>query len=602
MTDSAGGAPLVRADVPYHDWEPECVAPLRPALGDEVTLSVRTAARSGWLIVEHHGELTRHRLEPVEGGLSARVAMHASPLRYVFRLPGGYLGSHGLEPLEPRYDRFFHLLAQPTSPDWAVGAVVYQIFPDRFRRGSSEPPPESGAWDFDGRPIVAKTWGEPPEPRQGGREIYGGDLWGVVDALDELQDLGVEALYLTPIFRADSSHRYDTVDYLQVDPHLGGDEAFEALLAGLHQRGMRLILDGVFNHTGHRHPDFLAALADPEAPQREMFTFGPGGRYAMFGTASTLPKIDYGSPLARERFLEGDQAPVRVWMRRGVDGWRLDVAHQIGEGGTARGNDALLRTIHRVSRDENPEAYVFGELSFDTVPTLRAHTLDGSMHYAGFAHPLMAWLAGRDVHDVATTASAEATWRTLWDHYAALPLNVRHSMLTLLSSHDQPRALWRLRGDVERLKLAYGVLLTFPGVPSIYYGDEIALDQANGYDCFRGDPLCRGTFPWDEAAWDHAMRDHVRTLVRLRRSRPALRRGGLTPLPAPEGVLAYRRRYQGDEVWVFAAPETTYLELPACTDLLSGRAIEGGHELTGLGVFDVRTPGYTEPTPEEGSS
>ncbi|MEJ2356726.1 MAG: glycoside hydrolase family 13 protein [Deinococcales bacterium] len=580
----------------YHDWEPFCVEPLRPELGETVRLAVRTASTEGWLLVEHHGELVRTPLRRVDGGLEARVAVHASPLRYVFRLPSGYLGSHGSEPVLPRFDRFFHLLAEPTVPEWAVGAVVYHIFPDRFRRGSAEPAPASGAWDFDGHPIIAKVWNEPPDPRRGQREIYGGDLWGVIEALDDLQDLGVEALYLTPIFRAESSHRYDTLDYLHVDPALGGEAAFDALLEALHGRGMRLVLDGVFNHAGHRHPDFLKALEDPASPQRDMFTFRPGGGYAAFFDVRTLPKIDYGSPLARERFLEGAHAPVRYWLRRGIDGWRLDVAHQIGEGGTARGNRALLRTIHRTAREENSEAYVFGELSYDTVPTLRAHTLDGSMHYAGFAHPLMTWLCGRDVHGEPVTTSAARTWQALWDHYAALPLSVRQTMLTLLSSHDVPRALWRLRGDTARFKLAYGVLLAFPGSPSIYYGDEIGMSQANAYEDFRGDPMCRATFPWDRSAWDDELLGFVRSMIRLRRDTPALRRGGLAPLPPgrpeagdpayPPQVLAFRRCYQGDEVWVFAAPEPATVRLPAVRDLLADdRPVQGERALHGLALF-----------------
>ena len=586
----------------YHDWEPFCVEPLRPELGGAVQLRVRTRESSGWLVLERHGELVRLPLRGVDGGLEASVGLHASPLRYVFRLPHGYLGSHGLEPVLPRYDRFFHLPAQPTVPEWAVGATVYQIFPDRFRRGSSEPAPASGAWTFDGRPIVARTWGEPPDPRQGQLEIYGGDLWGIVDALDDLQHLGIEVLYLTPIFQADSSHRYDTVDYLRVDPHLGGDAALDALVRGLHGRGMRLVLDGVFNHTGHRHADFRAALADPAAPQREMFTFRPGGDYAAFYDVHTLPKIDYASPLARERFLEGAHAPVRHWLRRGIDGWRLDVAHQIGEGGTARANAALLRTIHRVAREENDEAWVFGELSFDTVPTLRRHTLDGSMHYAGFTHPVMEWLCGSDVYGAPVEVTATDAWHALWDHYAALPLGVRQTMLTLLSSHDVPRALWRLRGDRERLKLAYGVLLTFPGSPSVYYGDEIGLDQANSYDDFRGDPLCRATFPWDRSAWDFELRDHLRLLIGLRRSTAALRRGGLAPLPSadpatggpayPPQVLAYRRRYQEDEVWVFAAPEPATVLLPPGHDLLdAGAAVAGERRVHGLALVRPDVPG-----------
>lgn len=587
------GAPQER--VGYHDWEPFCVEPMRPELGGRVRLRVRTAAPAGWLVLERHGELVRVPLRQVAGGLEARVAVHASPLRYLFRLPQGYLGSHGPEAVLPRYDRFFHLLSRPTVPDWAVGAVVYHIFPDRFRRGSSAPPPASGAWSFDGLPIVAKVWGAPPDPRQGQREIYGGDLWGILEELDELRDLGIEALYLTPVFVAESSHRYDTVDYRHVDPRLGGDAAFEALLEGVHARGMRLVLDGVFNHTGHRHPDFLAALAGPDAPEREMFTFRHGGDYASFHGAATLPKIDYASELARQRFLEGPDAPVRSWLRRGIDGWRLDVAHQIGEGGTARSNARLLRTIHRVAREEREDAWVFGELSFDTVPTLREHTLDGSMHYAGFAHPVMAWLSGRDAYGERVEVSAEAAWQALWDHYAALPLEVRHTMLTLLSSHDVPRALWRLRGDKELLKLAYGLLLAFPGSPSLYYGDEIGMEQDNAYDDERGDPMCRATFPWDRADWDLELRQHLRALIHLRRRTPALRRGGLTPLPSgpagaerpcyPPEVLAFRRSYQRDEVWVFAAPSAARLQLPSCHDLLdSGRPLQGEHTLHGLAL------------------
>jgi len=584
----------------FHDWEPFCVEPLRPELGQTVRLRVRTDAPRGWLIVERHGELARLPLRRVDGGLEASVGVHASPLRYVFRLPHGYRSSHGVESVLPRFDRFYHLPAQPTVPEWAVGTTVYQIFPDRFRRGSADPAPPDGAWAFDGRPIVAKSWGVPPDPRQGQLEIYGGDLWGIVASLDELDDLGIETLYLTPVFQADSSHRYDTVDYLRIDPHLGGDDAFTALLEGLHARGMRLVLDGVFNHTGHRHHDFRVALSDPASPQREMFTFRPNADYAAFNDVRTLPKIDYASPLARERFLEGPHAPVRHWLRRGIDGWRLDVAHQIGESGTARGNASLLRTIHRTAREENEEAWVFGELSFDTVPTLRRHTLDGSMHYAGFAHPVMEWLCGSDVFGSPTPVTAGDAWRALWDHYAALPLGVRQTMLTLLSSHDIPRALWRLRGDRHRLKLAYGVLFTFPGSPSIYYGDEIGLDQANAYHDFRGDPMCRGTFPWDRASWDHDVRDHLRSLIDLRRSLAVLRRGGLAPLPStgpeaggaayPPHVLAYRRRYQDDEVWVFAAPEPATLRLPVCHDLLDGgKPVSGERSVHGLALVRPTT-------------
>jgi alpha-glucosidase len=202
----------------------------------------------------------------------------------------------------------------------------------------------------------------------------------------------VETLYLTPIFQSPSSHRYDTEDYLQVDPHLGGEEALRALYQALEARGMKLVLDGVFNHIGATHPWFQKAL-DPMSPERTMFTFFPDGSYQSFFGVRQMPKLDYASPLTQERFVFGKRAPIRHWMRL-CHGWRLDVAHAIGEGGTSRKKARWLRALARAAKEEREEAFVFGELSYDTVPTLRAHTLDGAMHYAGFAHPVMAWLSG----------------------------------------------------------------------------------------------------------------------------------------------------------------------------------------------------------------
>ena len=544
-----------------------------PELGEEVELFLETEAREGVLLYERDGELQKKPMAPWERGLKARVPVHASPFRYCFRLPQGYLGSHGLERTLPRYDRFFHLLAKPLPPEWALGAVFYQIFPDRFRQGRPELAPKEGAWLYGGRPIRKKAWHEPPG-EDGAREFYGGDLFGVLEALPYLEALGVEALYLTPIFQSPSSHRYDTEDYHRVDPHLGGEEALRALYEALEARGMKLILDGVFNHVGATHPWFQKALKDPSSPERGMFTFYPDGSYASFWGVKHMPKLDYASALTQERFVFGKEAPVRYWMRL-AHGWRLDVAHSIGEGGTNRKNARWLRALARAAKEEREDALVFGELSYDTVPTLRAHTLDGAMHYAGFAHPVMEWLSGRDLHGNPVALEAEELWRALFDHYAALPLQLRHAMYTLLSSHDIPRALWRLRGDKERFKTAYALLFAFPGSPAVYYGDEVGLSQPNPYEVWRGDPYCRAPFPWDEALWDKDLLAFLRRLILLKKTHPALRLGGLLPLKAPPGVLAFRRRHRGKEVWAFFAKEEVRLSLPRGVDLLSGREVAG---------------------------
>ncbi len=210
-------------------------------------------------------------------------------------------------------------------------------------------------------------------------------------------------------------------------------------------------------------------------------------------------------------------------------GWRLDVAHSLGEGGTNRKNARWLRALARAAKEEREDALVLGELSYDTVPTLRAHTLDGAMHYAGFAHPVMEWLSGRDLYGNPVKLEAEELWRALLDHYQALPLQLRHSMYTLLSSHDIPRALWRLKGDKERFKTAYALLFAFPGSPAIYYGDEVGLSQPNPYGVWRGDPYCRAPFPWDEALWDRDLLAFLRRLVRLKKTHPSSGLVGSSP-------------------------------------------------------------------------
>ena len=336
---------------------------------------------------------------------------------------------------------------------------------------------------------------------------------------------------------------------------------------------MKLVLDGVFNHIGATHPWFQRAL-DPMSPERAMFTLYPDGTYASFWGVKQMPKLDYASLLTQERFVFGKRAPIRHWMRL-AHGWRLDVAHAIGEGGTNRKNARWLRALARAAKEEREEAFVFGELSYDTVPTLRAHTLDGAMHYAGFAHPVMAWLSGRDVHGLPAPLGAHEVWQVLHDHYAALPLQLRHTMYTLLSSHDIPRALWRLRGDKERFKLAYALLFAFPGSPAIYYGDEIGLSQPNPYEVWAGDPYCRAPFPWDEGSWDRDLLRFLKRLVHLKKTHPVLRQGGLLPLEAPEGVLAFRRRWRGKEVWAYFAEAGAKLRVPRGVDLLTGQEVAG---------------------------
>ncbi len=565
---------------PYHDHDPDCIQPLRPEVGRPVRLFVRTRAASGELLYRARGELWTRPLRPAEGGLFAEAVVEEPVFRYVFFLEDRYLSAHGLEKSLPRYDRFFHLIA-PGPPEWAAGRVWYQIFPDRFRNGRPELTPRPGAWTYRGRPIVVSPWDADPDPELGPRQFFGGDLWGVIEGLDHLADLGVEGVYLTPIFQSPSNHRYDVADYLRVDPHLGGEAAFDALVGALKERGMRLVLDGVYNHVGSTFWGFREALENPHSPWREAFVFRPDGGYAAFYDLPELPKVDWRSPLARDYLL----GALRHWLRRGTDGWRLDCAHQMGEGDGDQENARVLDRLRRAARAEKPASYLFAELSFDAVPYLRTGALDGAMHYPGFMHPLLAWLTGRDPYGRPLRLDAAELAGVLWDQYAALPTNLRATMYTLIGSHDAPRPLWRVGGDVEKLKLLFGVLLSYPGAPGIYYGDEIGLSQPNPPDRWIGDPLNRAPFPWDRRRWNLEVLAHVRRLVALKKAHPALRRGAMRPLAAPKGVLAFRRIWSGEEVWVFAGAAPYRLVLPPGTDLWSGAALEGETEAEGLLLF-----------------
>ena len=452
--------------------------------------------------------------------------------------------------MPPREQHFrFNSLHQP--PAWVQDQVFYQIFPDRFCNGDPSLSVKHHEYEYRGKAVISKAWGEPVsrhEEGHGACEFYGGDLAGIDAKLHYLQSLGVTALYLNPIFDSPSNHKYDTQDYFKVDAHLGSNEQFAELTRNLHQRGMKIILDAVVNHTSTEHPWFcppLGAQSNPDSPWRSFYTFDKEGDYVSWKGIRSLPKLDFSCEKVQDAVYRADDAILRYWMRAPyqIDGWRFDVIHMLGERGTAEGNRSHVRAIRGAVKQENPDAYVLGEHFLEASQWLQGDQEDGAMNYYGFAHPIRAFLAGQDIAYHPIKISAEELDRWLKLARAHIPFKNQLAQFNLLDSHDTARFLHLLGEDKQRMRLAATLLLTYIGVPSIYYGDEVGLSGGN-------DPDCRRCFPWETTAWDHVLHDHYRRLIQIRRQRPALRRGDIQTLYAGPHSYVFARTLQSDQVVV----------------------------------------------------
>ena len=428
------------------------------------------------------------------------------------------------------YDR------ESATPDWFKGGIMYQIFPDRFARGEKlfERADAVIHESFDGN---IEQFAEFSGGEVANNEFFGGSLYGVADKLDHLESLGVTAIYLNPIFEAYSNHRYDTADYERVDSLLGGDEALAELIKKADERGMKLILDGVFNHTGSdsRYFDkkgkYGGACSDKDSPYRHWYHFGSyPDEYECWWGVKILPKLDHSNEACRHYFT-GEGGIAERYIKMGIGGWRLDVADELSD-------EFLDEFTARVKSASGGEGIVIGEVwenAADKIAYgkrrryLMGGQLDSVMNYPfrGAVIDFMKW------------GDASLLYDTLTEIYGSYPTSVSHSLMNLLGTHDTERIMTVLGGDDgdglsnaekstkrmteeqyrrgrELLKLAAVIQYTVYGVPSVYYGDEAGLE---GY----GDPFCRPPYPW--GCEDTELLDFYKRLGKLRRSMKCLKNG-----------------------------------------------------------------------------
>jgi alpha-glucosidase len=547
----------------HHDGSSLYVSNPLPAIGETVTIRLRTPADAPIQAVflrstpdgECHYDAMRiveqDKVSAIWAALLA-VKMPRNPYHFKLFTPEGayYFTAVGVSQGERPEVYDFKLLANYQAPTWVYGTVFYQIFPDRFCNGDPALTVPEGAWSQENFTTRQVPWGTPPKKwEQGGTlDFYGGDLPGIIQKLDYLQDLGVNALYLTPIFASRTNHRYDIQDFFQVDPYLGGNEALLALRKALDERQMRLILDVTPNHLSWKHPWFTAAQADLTAPTAEYFTFHDNDpqKYERWLGVRSLVKLNYRSQKLRDVMYRQPDSILRYWLANPfrIDGWRLDVLNMTARQGAIQLPREVGREMRAAVKGQNPQAYLMGEHFFDGTPHLQGDELDAVMNYQGFNIPLRRWLAGYDIgsewRDLPpwsdrTPLSSEALAEQWLAYLAAVPYVIALQQFNQLGSHDTIRFLTAVQGNKARLKLAVALLMTYVGVPCVYYGDEVGLEGGK-------DPDNRRCMPWDEAAWDMDLRGYYQKLIALRRNSPALQHGGFQLLYAAGEVVAYQRQ------------------------------------------------------------
>ncbi len=466
-------------------------------------------------------------------------------------------------------------------PGWVRDAVFYQVFPDRFARSARLVPPG---------PL--EPWDAPPTAHG----FKGGDLFGLAERLPELAHLGITALYLNPVFASASNHRYHTYDYLAVDPLLGGQAALRELLDAAHARGMRVILDGVFNHVGRGFWAFHHVLeAGADSPYRDWFHLSPAvlaherglraypeatpsweevaadprpytsgdwsldhlGYRAWWGLPA-LPKLNTDNPHVREMLW----GVAEHWLRFGADGWRLDVPGEIAD-------PVFWSEFRRRCRAVRPDAYLVGEI-WDVAPEwLAGDRFDGLMNYP-LLEAILSFVGGPSLdqglvaghHELSAhvhPGDGAAFGRRLEELLGAYAPETNAAMLNLLSSHDMPRVRSLLSGDLAALRLAVLLQMALPGAPSVYYGDEVGMEGGSDPDCRRG-------FPEGAEGRDDSVRAFHRAAIAIRREHPALRADRVRVAGTAGPAIALVRGGAGDPT---AREETLLVVLNAGTEAIT---------------------------------
>jgi len=511
---------------PHHDGSSLYVSDSAPSIGDSITLKVRVPNsyqfEKGFIRVYEDGEPRSYELKAgkkndVERWYEVKITVvnvH-TVYRFVFVAKDKYdwLNAFGLSSHDVHSNNDFQIVAIPANPEWIKSSVFYQVFPDRFAKsGNKYKIPD---WAHP------REWNELPRGRSKytGSELYGGDLLGVEQHLDHINDLGVNGIYFTPFFSARSNHRYDASSFDEVDPILGGNKALFSLVKKSNKLGIRIMGDLTSNHCGAGHPWLAKAKKNKKSKERSYFYWDKSVKHGYVGWwgLESLPKLNFNSKALRNEMYKGKNSIVRKWIgsKYGMAGWRIDVGNMTGRLGEDNFHDEVMHGIRKAMDETNPNAWLVAENGDFVASDLNGLGWHGAMNYQGFMRPVWNWLnrnseiggGFQGLPFEMPRISGSQLVNSMKQFNASVPWRSVTASMVLLDSHDTARFRTVVSGDVASHLSAMTMVLTYPGVPSIFAGDEIGLEGAWGEDG-------RRTINWDDrSGWDHQFMGEVKSLI-----------------------------------------------------------------------------------------
>ena len=561
---------------PHHDGSDLYVSNSAPKIGDKVMLKVRVPKSytfdDAYIRLYEDAEPRTYKMEQLspsefESWLQVKIIVTNihTVYRFVFVGPNKYewLNARGLSDHDVHSNNDFQIVAIPENPKWISKSVFYQIFPDRFAR--------SGKVDINPDWAYPRDWNELPRGRSKytGQELYGGDLYGVEEKLNYLSDLGVNGIYLTPIFPSRSNHRYDATTFDEVDPILGGDKAFKSLIRSAKKKKIRILGDLTSNHCGVGHDWIITAKKNKSSKERSFFYWDKSikwGYVGWFGLES-LPKLNYSSKALRKAVYEGKNSIVKKWIspKFGMAGWRIDVGNMTGVQGSENHHVEVMQGIRKAMQEVDPETWLVAENGDFIASDLNGLGWQGAMNYQGFMRPFWNWMnrnpeitgGFQGLPFAMPKIDGQQFFASMQEFNASIPWRSLAASMLILDSHDTARFRTVVLGDRNAHLAAMTMLLTYPGVPSIFAGDEIGLEGSWGEDS-------RRSINWeDRSGWDLDFFNSTKTLIQLRRESHALIHGGLRWVAVEKDYLAYFRESKSQSLLIFISrsPVKTEIDL-----------------------------------------
>ena len=589
-------APLALS--PHHDGSVLYVTNQYPKLDEKVKLKIRihqsigevsqvlirqSDSGEGFLTPKLKKLYTRHGWDWFEGS----ITMFNPEVHYRFFIElknkeSFWLNGVGLHELDQPDRDDYKINTYNKVPKWATGAVLYQVFPDRFAKSSEASKRKAPDW------AIPVSWsddviGKGPGT---GEQFFGGDLKGIEEHLGHLKKLGATILYLTPFFPGGSNHRYDASSFDEVDPLLGGNRALSSLVNKAHSMGLKVMGDLTANHSGDKHEWFLAAYRNPSAKESEFYYFQDRNRkYDSWWGVASLPKFNWRSEELRRRFIQGKQSVVARWLKHPykLDGWRIDVANMTGWIREDNFNREVATTIRKTMDEISPETFLIGEFTSDAANHIEGDTYQSTMTYANFTKPTWRWLWNpqetREEGQVGVGRKGipATDFVKLHNQFAGIfPWHLRLHNLNALDTHDTGRFKTFTIDGSQRV--AAGLQFTFPGIPMIFAGDEFGLDGWNGESS-------RTPIPWNnERDYDPSMIETYAALSKIRKQNRALVDGSMRWLYASKEAMVFVRENKTESILVLAARgKDRKIEIPR--DALGGA--ENAENLFGNGQLRV---------------